>query len=74
MHEGIAATRALRPTFLPYLLDALADGYVKAGRLGDALDVITEALTTGERTGERFYECFRTAQRRLAEPDRGRRL
>jgi predicted ATPase len=57
MREGIEATRALGPTFLPYFLGSLAEGYVKAGRFDRALDALTEALATVQRTGERFYEA-----------------
>jgi predicted ATPase len=55
MRDGIDAIRALGPTFLPYLLAALADGWAGAGRTDAALDAITEALATVARTGERFY-------------------
>ena len=57
MREGVAATRALGPTFLTYLLGSLAEGHAKAGRVEQALDVVAEALAVAEKTGERFYEA-----------------
>jgi tetratricopeptide (TPR) repeat protein len=57
MEAGIAAIRRIGSSFLTYLLACLADGCRKAGRVTEALDIVTEALTRVEATGERFYEA-----------------
>ena len=57
MRDGIAAARSKGANFLPYFLGCLADGLVKAGHVEAALDTVTEALATVERTDSRFCEA-----------------
>lgn len=57
MEEGIAAIRRMGSSFQTYLLACLVDGCRKAGRVTEALDIVTEALARVEATGERFYEA-----------------
>ena len=57
MQEGLAAARATgAQVFVPGLLALLAEGYQKAGQYDKGLSLITEALSTVERTGERWHE------------------
>ena len=49
-HAGLEAV-----AYQPFSMGLLATGLVAAGRLDDALDALTRALTVGETTGERFY-------------------
>ena len=57
MQEGLAASRATgAQVFVPGLMALLAEGYQKAGQYEKGLDLITEALRTVERTGERWHE------------------
>jgi predicted ATPase len=54
--EGVAAIRALgSEDFKTYFLGLLAATLAKAGETTAALDVVTEALSAVERSGERFY-------------------
>jgi predicted ATPase len=56
MREGVAAIRALASEdFKTYFLGLLAATLAKAGETAAALDVIREALSAVERSGERFY-------------------
>ncbi len=57
MRDGIAAARSKGANFLPYFLGCLAEGLVKAGHVEAALDTVTEALATVERTDSRFCEA-----------------
>ncbi len=57
MQEGLAAARATgAQVFVPGLLALLAEGYQKAGQYDKGLSLIAEALSTVERTGERWHE------------------
>jgi len=57
MQEGLAASRATGgQVFVPGLAALLAEGYQKAGQYEKGLDLISEALNTVERTGERWHE------------------
>ena len=56
MREGIAAIRALgSEEFRTYFLGLLAVTLAKAGESAAALEILTEALGTVDRSGERFY-------------------
>jgi DNA-binding winged helix-turn-helix (wHTH) protein/predicted ATPase len=58
MRQAIASARTSGSSQLQtFLLGTLADGLVRAGEAGAALDTITEALSLAARTGERFYEA-----------------
>jgi predicted ATPase len=43
--------------FHSYFLALLAEAYGKAGQAEEGLSILTEALTTVDKTGERFYEA-----------------
>jgi class 3 adenylate cyclase/predicted ATPase len=42
---------------MPWFLALLAEGYMKTGQYGPAMDALEEARRLIERTGERFYEA-----------------
>jgi predicted ATPase len=43
--------------YRPYFLGLLAEALGKAGRAQEGLTILAEALTTGRRTGERWYDA-----------------
>ncbi len=49
-HAGMEAT-----TYQPFAMALLAQGLMAARRADEALDVLAQALTVSEATGERFY-------------------
>ena len=51
-HQRARGDKAIRTLYL----GCLADAYMQAGSVGDALSTLDEALAIGEQTGERFYE------------------
>jgi len=56
IRDGLATIRALDSgDFKTYFLSLHAAALVKAGDTRSAMDVVTEALETVERSGERFY-------------------
>ena len=56
LEEGLAIARATGSVlFEPHLLGLLASAQHTAGRVTEALMSVEEALTVGNRTGERFY-------------------
>ena len=58
LHQGLVAYRATgAEVAVPCFLALLAETYGKARQIQEALDVLTEALTTVQKTGERFYEA-----------------
>jgi predicted ATPase len=58
LQEGVADFKSAgTKNLLPYLLALLAEAYGKVGRAGAGLNVLAEALTQEEKTGEHFYEA-----------------
>src|ERR1700730_10442189 len=58
IQEGMAASRATgAELFRPYFLCLLAEAYMEAGRLDDALSALTEALTAADEHENRHYEA-----------------
>ena len=56
LEEGLAIARATGSVlFEPHLLGLLASAQRAAGLVPEALVSVEEALTVGNRTGERFY-------------------
>src|SRR5205807_612527 len=56
--EGLAAYRVLGGECLrPHFLALLAETYGKVGKPKEGLNVVSEALTLVNRTGERSYEA-----------------
>ncbi|HEV8371236.1 MAG TPA: AAA family ATPase [Pyrinomonadaceae bacterium] len=75
MREGLAAheatgTGVMRPHFLSLLAEALD----RAGKAGEGLRVVEEALDMVHRTGERYYEAelYRLKGELLLKQSRGR--
>jgi len=58
MQQGMAAFRATGAEIArPYWLALLAEAYGKGGQIEEGLGVLTEALATVDKTGERYYEA-----------------
>jgi predicted ATPase len=58
MHKGISAFRASGNVYtVPFFLGLLANQYGRIGRVERGLTLVTEALASVERTGERWYEA-----------------
>jgi predicted ATPase len=58
MRRAMAAFRAMGNAFiLPFFGSLLAEQYIKIGRLERALTLVSQALATVERTGERWCEA-----------------
>ncbi len=58
LREGMAAWRAMRTELSwPTFLAMLAEAYGKVGQVEEGLALLTEALATINRTGERYYEA-----------------
>jgi DNA-binding winged helix-turn-helix (wHTH) protein/predicted ATPase len=56
--EGVADFKAAgTKNLLPYLLALLAEAYGRVGRSEAGLNMLAEALTQEEKTGEHFYEA-----------------
>jgi hypothetical protein len=74
MREAIGAIRQVSATFVPYSLACLADGCRQAGRSADALEIVSDALSRADATGERFYvpELLRVRGELLFEVHRDR--
>jgi predicted ATPase len=69
--EAIGALRHMQSmAYVPYLLGLLADTEMKAGRQSKAMQAVTDAITTAEATGERFYiaELYRLQGKLMAHP------
>jgi tetratricopeptide (TPR) repeat protein len=73
MREGIAGHRATGTQLGASVWSGawLAEGLLRAGRVDDAVQVITEALAFVERTGERFHEAELWRLRAEAMPRQG---
>jgi predicted ATPase len=57
MHQGLTAFRATGAELAqPYFLALLAEAHRSTGDLSSGLDVLNEALTLVDTTGERWYE------------------
>ncbi len=58
IRQGLAAWRATGAELArPYFLALLAEAYGKGGQTEEGLNVLAEALTVVDKTGERFYEA-----------------
>jgi predicted ATPase len=58
MRDGLAGWRTTEAgLYMPYNLALLADAHAKAGRPGEALSFVAEALAWSQRTGERWFEA-----------------
>jgi len=58
MEQGLAAYRAMGvEVYRPYYLALLAEANGKAGGVKEGFPLLTEALATVQKTGERFYEA-----------------
>jgi predicted ATPase len=58
MRRGMAAFEAMGNVFImPFFQGLLAEQYARIGRLERGLTLISRALATVERTGERWYEA-----------------
>jgi predicted ATPase len=58
MRQGLAALQATgAELFRPYYLVLLAEAYEKVGQTEEGLNVLTEALATIDKTGERYNEA-----------------
>jgi predicted ATPase len=58
IRQGLVAFQATGAAWWqPYFLALLAEAYGTARQTEEALDVLTEALTTVQKTGERLYEA-----------------
>jgi predicted ATPase len=58
MRQGMATRRALgAELWWTYYLALVAEACGKEGQVEEGLSLLTEALTTVEKTGERFYEA-----------------
>jgi predicted ATPase len=58
MRQGLAAWEATGARLLrPYYLALLAEAYDKIGQVEEGLSLLTEALATAHRTGERSYQA-----------------
>jgi predicted ATPase len=58
IRQGLAAYQATGGgAGQPYWLALLAEAYSKVGQVEEGLTVLTEALATVDKTGERFYEA-----------------
>lgn len=58
LREGLTAWRAMRTELSrPTFLALLAEAYGKVGQVEEGLSLLTEALATIDRTGERYYEA-----------------
>lgn len=58
MEEGIAGHRATGARIgHPFFLCALSEAYMQAGRLGDGLSTLSEALALADEQEERQHEC-----------------
>ncbi len=56
MREGLAAYRGeTQQIKVPYFLTLMAEATAKAGRAGEALELLDDAFGLMERTGERWY-------------------
>jgi predicted ATPase/DNA-binding winged helix-turn-helix (wHTH) protein len=58
IQQGLGGWEAAGTALIrPYHLALLADAYGRQGQWQDAIDTVSEALATAERTGERWYEA-----------------
>src|SRR5262249_29915374 len=58
MLRGLAAWRETgAELWLPHFIALLVEAYRKEGQAAEGLAVLTEALATVDKTGERFYEA-----------------
>lgn len=58
MSQGLADFRALEAEmFAPEFLGYLAEAYGLSGQAGKGLCLLTEALASGEKTGERYWDA-----------------
>jgi predicted ATPase len=75
LNEAIATLRKMQSmAYMSYLLGLLASAQMKGGYQAQAMKTVTDAITTAESTGERFYiaELFRLHGELLSHLARGR--